>query len=161
MIPDAKPVFSVNMSGTAPSFSKPFATHWGMIFQCNAIVITHAVCHKCVLWMYFECVKDVLWMWWMWCGWMGCGCVMDVLWMCYGCVTDVLWMCYWCVRDVLWMHWGGYGCVNDAWCMRDGWMVDALYLLCKLCCKWYCNCDIVVVLWYHCYVKLCILFFRA
>ena len=29
--------------------------------------------------------------------------------------------------------------------MRDGWMMDILYLLCELYCKWYCNCNIVVV----------------
>ena len=29
--------------------------------------------------------------------------------------------------------------------MRDGWMMDILYLLYKLYCKGYCNCDILVV----------------
>ena len=92
---------------------------------------------RCVVWKCYESVMKVLWMCY--------GCDMDVLWMCYGCVMDVLWMCevcYGCVRyvmDVWGMLWMCEGC------MRDGWMMDILYLLCKLYCKWYCNCDIVVV----------------
>ena len=27
--------------------------------------------------------------------------------------------------------------------MSDGWIMDISYLLCKLYCKWYCNCEIV------------------
>ena len=139
-IPDARPVFFLNMCGTAPSCLKPSATRWGMIFQCNAIVMS-AVCYGCVmnvlwmcmdvLWMCYECVMNVSWM----CSEMCYGCVMGVSWMHWGCVMDALGMCYGCIGDVLWMCWG---------CMRDGWMMDILYLPCMLYCKWYCYCDIVV-----------------
>ena len=92
------------MCDTAPSCSKPCATRWGMIFQCNVIVIMFAVC--------YECVMNVLWMCY--------GCVMDVLWMCYGCVMGVLWMCYGCVMgvmDVLRMY---------AWWMNDGYFISTV-----------------------------------
>ena len=133
------------------------------------------MCYECVinvLWMCYDCVMKVLWK----CCesvvkvlWKCCESVMKVLWKCYESVMkvlwkwyesvmDVLWMCYGCVMDVLWMHWGLSGMCYG--CMRDGWMMGILYLLCKLYCKWYCVCDIVVV----CDitdVNLCILFFRA
>ena len=124
-IPDARPVFSGNMGGTAPSCLKPSATRRGMIFQCNFIVIIYAVycgCYECVmnvLWMCDECVMNVLWM---------ChGCAMNVLWMCYGCVRDVLGMCEGCVRDVM----DALGIVMDvlrmyAWWMNDGYFISTV-----------------------------------
>ena len=113
-IPDARPVFSMNMCGTASSGLKPSAKRRGMIiFQCNVIVIMFAVCY---------------------------GCVMNVLWMCYGCVMNVLWKCYESVVDVLWMCYGWmcYGCVMDglgivrnvlrmyAWWMNDGYFISTV-----------------------------------
>ena len=119
-IPDARPVFSGNMGGTAPSCLKPSATRRGMIFQCNFIVIIYAVYCGC-----YECVMNVLWM-----------CdeyVMNVFWMCHGCVMNVLWMCYGCVRDVLWMCEGCYGCIGDCYgcvkdvCVMDEWWIFYIY----------------------------------
>ena len=75
-IPDARPVFSGNMGGTAPSCLKPSAKHRGMIFQCNVIFIMYDGC--------YECVRNVLQMCY--------GCVMNVLWMCNGCVMNLLWV---------------------------------------------------------------------
>ena len=115
-IPDAGPVFSGNVCGTAPSCLKPSATRRGMIiFQCNFIVIMFAVCYECVMKALWKCYESV----------------MDVLWMCYGCVMGVLWVCEVC-----------YGRVKDV-CVMDKWWI--FYLLCKLYCKGYCNCDIVIV----------------
>ena len=159
-ISDARPVFYVNMwHGTQLLKALCNTLRYDdisiLLVLCLLWVMNVLwICYECamdMLWMCFECVMNVLWMF--------SGCVMNVLWMCYGCVMDVLWMCYGCVMDVFWIHGGLLGmCLG---CMRDGWMMDILYLLCKLYCKWYCNCDIVVVLWYNCYVNHCILFFRA
>ena len=145
-IPDARPVFSLNVCGTAPSGLKPSAKRRGMIiFQCNVIVMMPAVCYMCVLdvlWMCYESVMRVLWECYecyesvMRALWKRYESVIKVLWKCYESVMKVLWKCYGCVMAVLWV------CEE---CMRDGWMMDILYLLCKLYCKWYCNCDIVVV----------------
>ena len=104
------------------------------------------------------CVMDVLWI--------CCECGMNVSLMCYEFVMDVLWICYGCVMNELWMCEECYGCIEDVLgmrlgCIRDGRMIDILYLLYKLYCKWYCNCDTTVVLWYNGYVNLCILFFRV
>ena len=144
-IPDARPVFYVNM------------WHGTQLLKalCNTLRyedIAMLLCMLCVeLWMFYECDIEVLWMCY--------ECVTNVLRMCYECVMNVLWMCYGCVMDALGMC---YGYVMDVWgCMRDGWMMDILYLLCKLYCEWYFNCDIVVASWYDCYVNYCILFFRA
>ena len=156
-IPDARPVFSMNMCGTAPSGLKPSATRRD-IFQCNVIVIMLWVCYECVmdvLWLCYESVMNVLWKCY--------ESVMKVSWKCYGCVMDVLWMLYCeCVMDVLGMLWMHLGCVRDvlwqyAWRMNDGYFISTVWMYCK----WFCNCDIVVVLGYNCYVNLCILFFRA
>ena len=102
-----------------------------------------------VLWMCYACVVKVLWKCY--------GCVMDVLWVCYGCVMGVFWVCFGCVMDVLWMCEVCYWCVKDV-CVMDDWWIFYIYCV---CCKWYCNCDIVVALWYNCYVNYCILFFRV
>ena len=139
------------MCGTAPSCLKPSATRRGMIFQCNVIVIMLWVCYMCVmnvLWMCYECVMRVLWERY--------ESVMKVLWKCYESVMDVLWMCYESVMIVLWKC---YESVVDVWVMDEWWI---FYIhLCKLYCNWYFNCNIVVVLWYDCYVNLSILFFMV
>ena len=114
------------MCDTAPSCSKPSATRWGMIFQCNVIVIMFAVCYECVmnvLWKCYESVMKVLW-----------ECyesVMKVLWKCYGCVIDVLSMCYGCVMGVLWVCYGCVRYVMDvlrmyAWWMNDGYFISTV-----------------------------------
>ena len=151
-IPDARPVFSLNVCGTAPSGLKPSAKRRGMIiFQCNVIVIMFAVCYECVmnvLWMCYESVMSVmsvmrvLWecyecyeryesvMKVLWRCYEG---DMDVLWMCYGCVMGVLWVCYGCVMDVwgmLWMCEVCYGCVKDV-CVMDEWWI--FYIYCVSC----------------------------
>ena len=105
VIPDARPVFYLDMCGKAPSCIKPPTTHWG-IFQWNIIV-------KC-LWinvslLYVCCVLNERSM--------CCGCVVDVLWMCCGCVVDMLWVNDGCVVvDEWWMF---DGCV-----IWTGWMCD-------------------------------------
>ena len=115
-IPDARPVFSMNMCGTAPSGLKPSAKRRGMIiFKCNVIVIMFAVRYGCVmnvLWMCYECVMNVLWMCY--------ESVMRVLWERYESVMKVLWKCYGCVMGVLWVCEVCYGCVRyvmDVWGM--------------------------------------------
>ena len=133
-IPDARPVFSMNMCGTAPSGLKPSAKRRGMIiFQCN-VVMMFAVCYGCVmnvLRMCFGCVINMLWK----CYesvvkvlWKCCESVMKVLWKCYGCIMDVLWMCYGCVMDVLWI-------VRNvlrmyAWWMNDGYFISTVVYCC-------------------------------
>ena len=114
-----------------------------VLWMCYGYVMNVLwMCYGCdmdVLWMCYGCVMGVLWMCYgcvMGVSWVCHGCVMGVSWMCHGCVMDVSWMCHGCVMDVSWMCYG---------CMRDGWMMDILYLLCNLYCKWYCNCNIVVV----------------
>ena len=142
-IPDARPVFSGNVCGTAPSCLKPSATRRGMIiFQCNVIVIMFAVRYGCVmnvLWMCYECVMNVLWMCYesvMRALWERYESVMKVLWKCYGCVMGVLWVCYGCVRYVmdvwgmLWMCEVCYGCVKDV-CVMDEWWI--CYIYCVSC----------------------------
>ena len=126
-IPDARPVFSGKMCGTAPSCLKPSATRRGMIFQCNVIVI--------MLWVCYMCVMNVLWMCY--------GCVMNVLWECYESAMKVLWMCYGCVMDVwgmLWMCEVCYWCVKDV-CMMDEWWI--FYIYCVSCIV---NCIVIVIL---------------
>ena len=135
-IPDARPVFSGNVCGTAPSCLKPSATRRGMIiFQCNVIVIMFAVRYGCVmnvLWMCYECVMRVLWERY--------ESVMKVLWKCYESVMGVLWVCYGCVRYVmdvwgmLWMCEVCYGRVRYvmdvlrmyAWWMNDGYFISTV-----------------------------------
>ena len=115
----------LEMCDTAPSCSKPSATRWGMIFQCNVIVIMFAVCYECVmnvLWKFYESVMRVLWERY--------ESVMKVLWMCYGCVIDLLWMCYGCVMGVLWMCEVCYGRVKDV-CVMDEWWI--FYIYCVSC----------------------------
>ena len=136
--PDARPVFSMNMCGTAPSGLKPSAKRRGMIiFQCNVIVIMFAVCYGCVmnvLWMCYGCVMNVLWMCYesvMKVLWKCYESVMEVLWMCYGCVVDVLWVCYGCVMSVLWVCYGCVRYVMDvlrmyAWWMNDGYFISTV-----------------------------------
>ena len=126
-IPDARPVFSGNVCGTAPSCLKPSATRRGMIiFKCNVIVIMFAVCYGCVmnvLWICYECVMKVLW-----------ECyesVMEVLWKCYESVMKVLWKCYESVMKVLWMCDGCVRYVMDvlrmyAWWMNDGYFISTV-----------------------------------
>ena len=121
-IPDARPVFCAKCVTLHPVVQSPL--QHAEVWYSNAMLLL-----LCLL-----CVMNVLWMCY--------ESVMRVLWECYESVMKVLWMCYGCVMDVLWMC---YGCVMDVLCMRHGWMMDILYLLCKLYCKWYCNCDIVVV----------------
>ena len=142
-IPDARPVFCIKCVIRHPVVQSPLQ-HAEVWYSNAMLFLLCLLCVMNVLWMCFECVMKVLWKCY--------ESVMNVLWMCYGCVMDVLQMCYGCVMDVLWMCYG---------CMRDGWIMDILYLLCKLYCKWYCYCDIVIVLWYNCHVNPCILFFRA
>ena len=130
-IPDARPVFCVKCVTRHPVFKALCTT---LRYEDIAMLLLCMLC--VVLWMCYECVMNVLWMCY--------ECVMNVLWMCCGCVMDVLWMRYGCVMDLLWMC--EDVCVVDEW-----WTV--LYVLCKLYCKWCCNCDIVVVLWYKCYAN--------
>ena len=114
------------MCDTAPSCSKPSATRWGMIFQCNVIVIMFAVCYESVmnvLWMCYESVMNVLWMCY--------ECVMKVLWECYESVMKVLWMCCGCVMGVLWVCYGCVRYVMDvlrmyAWWMNDGYFISTV-----------------------------------
>ena len=134
-IPDARPVFSGNVCGTAPSCLKPSATRRGMIiFQCNVIVIMFAVRYGCVmnvLWMCYESVMRVLWERYesvMKVLWKCYESVMKVLWKCYESVMKVLWVCYGCVMGVLWMCEVCYGCVRyvmDVWGML--WMCEVCY----------------------------------
>ena len=109
-IPDARPVFYVNM------------WHGTQLLKalCNTLRyedIAMLLCMLCVvLWMFYECVMEVLWMCY--------ECDTNVLRMCYECVVDVLWMCYGCVRDVLWIC---YGCVRMyAWWMNDGYFISTV-----------------------------------
>ena len=83
-IPDARPVFFVNMCGTAPSGLKP-SQHAEMWCFNAMLLLLYLLCVMEVLWMCYECVKNVFWMCY--------ECVVNVLRMCYGCVTDVLGMC--------------------------------------------------------------------
>ena len=111
------------MCDTAPSCSKPSATRWGMIFQCN--VIMFAVCYESVmkvLWMCYGCVMNVLWKCY--------ESVMRALWKCYESVMNVLWMCYGCVMGVLWMCEVCYGRVKDV-CVMDEWWI--FYIYCVSC----------------------------
>ena len=121
-IPDARPVFSGNMGGTAPSCLKPSATRRGKIFQCNVIVIMFVVCYECVVKVLWKCNESV----------------MNVLWMCYECVMDGLWLCEGCVRDVWGMDWG---CVKDVCVMDECWI---FYIYCVRCIV---NGIVIVILW--------------
>ena len=117
-IPDARPVFSVNMwHGTQLLKAlcntlryEDIAMKCYRYYVCCVLWMCGDGCVMNVLWMCYECVMDVLWTCY--------GRVMDVLWMCYGCygcVTDVLWTCYGRVMDVLWMCYGCYGCIGDCY----------------------------------------------
>ena len=107
-IPDARPVFSVNM------------WHGTQLLKalCNTLRYED-IAMKCYRML---CVMNV---WW----WMCHECVMNVLWMCYGSVMNVLWMCYGRVMDVLWMCYGCYGCVMDVLWTCHGCVMDVLWML--------------------------------
>ena len=98
-IPDARPVFFVNMCGTAPSGLKQHAEVW--CFNAMLLLLC-LLCVMNVLWMCYESVIKVLSV--MKVLWKCYESFMKVLWKCCESVMKVLWKCYECVMDVLWMH---------------------------------------------------------
>ena len=120
-IPDARPVFYVNM------------WHGTQLLKalCNTLryedIAMLLLCMLCVmLWVCYMCVMNVLWMCY--------ECVMRVLWECYESVMKVLRKCYESVMDVLWMCEVCYGCVRYvmdvlrmyAWWMNDGYFITTV-----------------------------------